>query len=98
MYKIGSSLLEIPKRAIDKFIKWNLQPFKSDEKFDQKIIEAILFVFVGRKKLSENIIDGNLKEFLKGSSGFLLYIFDMERKAIKEIIFIHRHIFDTYGW
>jgi hypothetical protein len=36
------------------------------ERYDQKIVEAMLFVRMGPKQLSQHIVDDDLKEFIKG--------------------------------
>lgn len=60
-------MLEVPNKAIDKFIKWNLAPFNLLEMFDQKMVEAMLFLRMGPYHLSQHIVDDDLKEFIKGS-------------------------------
>lgn len=66
VYRIVQNLMEIPMTASNKFNKWRVPPFKAKEIFDVQITGAILMVCIGRKKLSEYIIDEDVVSFIKG--------------------------------
>lgn len=55
-------------KAIDKFVKWNLPPFKSMHLFDRKLVEAILIVLVVPKDLSEFVVHDDIVTFINGNT------------------------------
>lgn len=74
-------MLEIPKNAIDKFVKWNLQPFKFDELFDKKIVEGILVLSSELEKLGEYIVDDDVAKFV---NGMYIHHFTIEIQCFKK--------------
>lgn len=73
VYKIGESMVEIPRNAIEKFIEWSFAPFNAMVCYDEKMAHALFVVCAGVNKISEGIVEDETKMFIKGKflNGFL---------------------------
>lgn len=64
---VDGKFVEIPKKAIEQFIKWNQEPYDRNRKCDQKLVEALFFKCAGG---AEHIMakkdNQPIKDFLRG--------------------------------
>lgn len=74
-------MVEIPLEAIDKFIKWNQQPFDTKEIFDQKMVFALLFICADDDKIIANMLHDDVKQFLRGTKKNNFYLY-CQRKMV----------------
>lgn len=66
VYKVGSRLIQIPRNVLTVFRSWATHPFEKNEKYDEKIVKSLLILIIGTGSISENNIDQNVKDFVKG--------------------------------
>lgn len=67
VYKIGRRLIEIPKKAVEKFIEWNEGPMRVDVEYDRKICRSLLLSLVAQDDLRSFNVDDDVMQFIKGS-------------------------------
>lgn len=59
-------MVELPAIAIQKFEKWNHDPFKQMECYDEKMVHAVLFYCVSVMQMPQGIFDDAVYNFIKG--------------------------------
>ncbi|XP_055309118.1 uncharacterized protein LOC129573007 [Sitodiplosis mosellana] len=63
IYKIGGKLIEIPKKAVEKIIEWNVGPRRDDTQYDRKVCHSLLLSLVAKEQLQA--VDAAVMEFIK---------------------------------
>lgn len=59
-------MIEIPKKAVDKIIEWNVGEKRHDLRYDRKICQSLLLSLIAKEELRQSIVDDKVMEFIKG--------------------------------
>lgn len=66
MYKVGHVKILIPKISVDKMIEWSIPPYAQDEKYDERMVRALLHV-CSKGTEDKSQISDDVKNFVKGN-------------------------------
>lgn len=58
--------MEIPKGAIERFIKWSARPFSTNLMLDKKMVQSLLVVCVKEEDLKKGRVNKDIIEFVTG--------------------------------
>lgn len=66
VYKVGNSLIEVPRKVFEKIGEWNQIPKRNDVTFDKRVCHSLLYSLVSNENLRSRIISDDVMEFIKG--------------------------------
>lgn len=66
MYKIGVSLVKIPKKIIDRILKWAEFPMNTSAFIDRLFVQALLVACAGSERIIRREISNETKQFIMG--------------------------------
>jgi hypothetical protein len=65
-YKVGENLIQIPKKIIEKIIKWSEFPMNQSLFVDRLFYQALLIACVGSEKIIRKEISNETRGFISG--------------------------------
>lgn len=76
MYDVAGTMIEFPKKVLDKHIAWNKPLKRNDISYDKKFFCSLLFCLAKKEQLSAGVITDDVMSFIEGIEHILSELFD----------------------